>query len=59
VVLSAFDPLGFVAPVVFTMKVVMQKVCGSNVNFDEKVPEEFFPESGAESSPFRRGVHTT
>jgi ribonuclease HI/transposase InsO family protein len=44
VVLSVFDPLGFVAPVVFTMKVLMQKVCGNNVNFDEKVPEEFLPE---------------
>jgi ribonuclease HI len=44
VVLSVFDPLGFAAPVIFTMKVLMQKVCGSNVNFDEKVPEEFLPE---------------
>ena len=39
--LSVFDPFGFLALVIFIMKVLIQKVCGNNDNFDEKVPEEF------------------
>ena len=44
VVLSVFDPFGFLAPVTFVMKVLMQKVCGKGVKFDEEVPNELLPE---------------
>ena len=43
-ILSVFDPLGFLAPMIFVMKVLMQKVCSQKVSFDGKIPLEYLPE---------------
>ena len=38
------DPLGFLALMIFVMKVLMQKVCSQKVSFDGKIPLEYLPE---------------
>ena len=40
VVYSVFDPLGLVAPLVFCMKVVMQKICETKIDFYTLLPYE-------------------
>ncbi|XP_070541636.1 uncharacterized protein [Ptychodera flava] len=37
---SVYDPLGFVAPVILTGKVILQELCRSNADWDDPIPED-------------------
>ena len=37
---SIYDPLGFVAPFHFTVKVLLQDLCRKQLGWDDKIPEE-------------------
>ena len=37
---SAYDPIGFVAPLMLQGKAILQELCGLNLDWDEPVPEE-------------------
>jgi hypothetical protein len=44
VVMSVFDPLGFLAPQIIPAKVLLQKIWKLGIGWDEKVPEQLFQE---------------
>ena len=37
---SLFDPLGFVAPVILTARLILQELCRRKYGWDENIPEE-------------------
>ena len=41
VVSSVYDPLGFIAPFIFTAKLILQELCKLKYGWDEKVPDGF------------------
>ena len=44
VVSSAYDPLGFISPFLITAKILLQKLCKSQLGWDELLPEEMMTE---------------
>lgn len=40
---SIFDPLGFIAPVVLTGKLILQEMCANGTRWDDPLPEELQP----------------
>ena len=37
----SYDPLGFLVPYTLTAKLLLQKLCSINCNWDEEVPKVF------------------
>ena len=39
IVSSVYDPLGFVAPFIWTAKMILQRLCRKNIGWDDEIDE--------------------
>ena len=40
IVSSIYDPVGFVSPVIFRAKLILQRLCHEKLGWDERIPDE-------------------